>query len=608
MTNNFHSAFSDFDGAVEKSPTELFGNLGVMRGGKKVVIVPGRPQYVYVRLRTKLSELIEAYNGNGVSQAYDLPVKVKREGSRYVIVDRNTPLYPDWRDDNPYLPRHAKTHSFDREGGNYGGDPVWVYPYQIVPGLVAPFGQRGASNVFIYPYTLYGADNQWKCIGSTGTERLTKFNPTSGSCLVLVNLDGITGNPVYYASTGTFIPYGTTGTNALLSYLPDEFPETDIPLAFARLTSGTTSIGWDRIYDVRQYLAPDQTGTAGGSLTINGQPEITQLNIGGSVSVGFTGSSYFVDVVGGSGGGRGSIGRFVAEGYLAEADPADEYILISSDTTINEWAFFVDFAGYTGTNVADIFVYSSVSGTYNSIFDGTSKPEIPYDRANFYDVFTPSITNFIAGDLLVFVIEEVGLEAYGAILQPVESSGGSGGSLTISDGTTDYTGIQKLIFPSSSVVVSGVNAAIIPKFDYILVRDEKSSGTNGGTFNDSSWQTRDINTIVNDDGSHCSIGSNQITMDAGRYRVHIACPAYDCDNHQARLYDISNSAVLLLGQSVWGRTASNLALVIGEIELLDTTILEIQHQCSATQADNGFGVGTGFGTEVYTVAEFTKVG
>ena len=61
---------------------------------------------------------------------------------------------------------------------------------------------------------------------------------------------------------------------------------------------------------------------------------------------------------------------------------------------------------------------------------------------------------------------------------------------------------------------------------YILIRDEKASGTTGGTFTSGAWQTRDLNTEVVDTGNHASVATNQITLAAGTYRFRIVAPAH----------------------------------------------------------------------------------
>jgi hypothetical protein len=145
--------------------------------------------------------------------------------------------------------------------------------------------------------------------------------------------------------------------------------------------------------------------------------------------------------------------------------------------------------------------------------------------------------------------------------------------------------------------------------DYILIRDEKSSGTPGGTFTASGWRTRDLNTIISDIGNHATLATNQITLGAGTYRYQISAPAYYVNRHQVRLYDVSNSAVITNseGSSEYNLTeVQTRSFTTGKFTLTGTTILEIQHYCTGGLATYGFGVPGGFGKEIYTIAEFWK--
>ena len=146
--------------------------------------------------------------------------------------------------------------------------------------------------------------------------------------------------------------------------------------------------------------------------------------------------------------------------------------------------------------------------------------------------------------------------------------------------------------------------------EFVIVRDKKTQNTDGGTFTSGDWRTRDINEELVDDGSNCSLSSNQITLAAGTYDVDITCPAYQVNLHQARLYDITNSAVLITGTSE--KTGSGVAVItrshiIGTITLADTTVLEVQHQCATTASGDGFGIACNFTDEIYTVAKFEKL-
>lgn len=239
-----------FDRTLKKEYVEIPGEMGSYIKGKKTVEVPDRVGYVYVKLRTNLSEIIQAFNDR-VSPSYGLAVIVRREGNKYIVDRRDVGRYENWEDKNKYVPRHGDTHSFDLDGSNIGADPVWVYPYQFMPSLVSPFGVKGAENVFIYPYS-YLHGGVWHYSGNTGTTSLLNYRPTSGSSVVLITLDTVSGNPHLFASTGTYIPSSVTGTASFIPYLPSYADTQYLPLSFATLTSGTFGVNWNNLHDVRQ--------------------------------------------------------------------------------------------------------------------------------------------------------------------------------------------------------------------------------------------------------------------------------------------------------------------------------------------------------------------
>jgi len=87
--------------------------------------------------------------------------------------------------------------------------------------------------------------------------------------------------------------------------------------------------------------------------------------------------------------------------------------------------------------------------------------------------------------------------------------------------------------------VSGTSVAVIA--------DVKSVSTHGGTFTAGAWQTRDLNTEISDADNIVSISSNQFTLIPGTYLIQFGAPAYGVSYHRARLYDITNSAVIAQG-------------------------------------------------------------
>lgn len=144
----------------------------------------------------------------------------------------------------------------------------------------------------------------------------------------------------------------------------------------------------------------------------------------------------------------------------------------------------------------------------------------------------------------------------------------------------------------------------------VHVRDEKSSGTHGGSFVSGSYQVRDINAEVEDAAEICSVLGNQITLDAGTYRCWIFAPAYRVRVHRVRLYDYSNDVELLLGQNAYcheGGFSQTFAMLFGIFTLSSLAALEVQHQCSMTNATTGLGVASSIGIEYYTEGFFRRV-
>jgi len=258
----FRKSIDKIDFRKENIPNEFPGILGITLGGSKKVEVPNRDGYVYVRLRDDLSELIQAYNDE-VSPVYGLPVLVIRDKvdrTRYKIKSRDLGRYQAWGTSS-YLPKHGATHSFDPSSP--GGDPVWVWGRQYMPLGAVPSGTSGGPNVIIQPSTYW--QNGWKYAGGTGTADIVGYKPTgSNARMVLTYLDSA-GNPRLEPGA-VYFDAGYTGTSQIVPYIPN-LPETSgIPIAGIRLVSGTSSLGWGNIYDLRPHIVGDgfiPTGTYG---------------------------------------------------------------------------------------------------------------------------------------------------------------------------------------------------------------------------------------------------------------------------------------------------------------------------------------------------------
>jgi hypothetical protein len=146
--------------------------------------------------------------------------------------------------------------------------------------------------------------------------------------------------------------------------------------------------------------------------------------------------------------------------------------------------------------------------------------------------------------------------------------------------------------------------------DYICIVDQKTQNTPGGTFSNGAWRTRDLNTELSDTGGHASVGSNQITLAAGTYIVHISAPAYVVYKHKAILYNVTDGAIALVGTSESCYTSAVIqtrSFICGQITISEPKVFEVRHQCASSSDTAGFGEATNFAAEIYTVAEFWKV-
>lgn len=167
---------------------------------------------------------------------------------------------------------------------------------------------------------------------------------------------------------------------------------------------------------------------------------------------------------------------------------------------------------------------------------------------------------------------------------------------------------------------SGLTWSATSSQDYVILEDQKSDGTSGGTYTSGAWRTRDLNTEVLDSGGHCTLTSNQFRLATGTYNFHIVMPwlgnsasAVGQFFNAARLYNTDTTTAY--GKVQWqndevsgGRTSGN-AIMTGQIVVAAATDdWEVQMYPGFSYTDNG-GVDDGItaGVEVYTRVFLTKV-
>ena len=145
---------------------------------------------------------------------------------------------------------------------------------------------------------------------------------------------------------------------------------------------------------------------------------------------------------------------------------------------------------------------------------------------------------------------------------------------------------------------------------YALICDEKSTNTDGGTFSNGAWRTRDLNTEIYDPDNIVSVASNQFTLGAGTYLIVAYANAIEVNRHQARLYNVTASAVAELGStehsSSTGGYAVTRSTVNARVTITGNTTFEIQHRCHVSRSSDGFGLGHNWGNGRFTMVEIYK--
>lgn len=173
------------------------------------------------------------------------------------------------------------------------------------------------------------------------------------------------------------------------------------------------------------------------------------------------------------------------------------------------------------------------------------------------------------------------------------------GGIAVFDGTTG-----KLVKDSGLIPEQLTNV-----WD-VIIEDQKPEGTPGGSTTSGSWLTRDLNTLAYNYNSLASLSNNIFTLPSGTYCIDWSAPACEVDRHKTRLYNHTTSEVIAYGTSEYttsGYRVSNRSHGIAIVTISTTTSFTIQHMCSVSRVDIGFGEQVGIGVEIYTRVCIKKI-
>lgn len=150
--------------------------------------------------------------------------------------------------------------------------------------------------------------------------------------------------------------------------------------------------------------------------------------------------------------------------------------------------------------------------------------------------------------------------------------------------------MDKAITDNTPSVPTDVFSALL-----LHIQDKKTANTAGGTFTSGAWRTRDLNTVITNEITGASLGTNVITLPAGTYFCIATAPANAVNGHKARLRKTNGTAeTLLIGTSADARNGieynHNCSLVNGRFTITEESTIELQHYCTVGYATTGFGI------------------
>jgi len=272
-------------------------------------------------------------------------------------------------------------------------------------------------------------------------------------------------------------------------------------------------------------------------------------------------------------------------------------------------------AFFTVDNTTNVITFDTgvvVPGGLSAIVEDTT-PQL----GGALDVNGKDITSASSGDVTISPngTGTIILEAGAVSRADISSSGlriGTGARVTTILDEDDMASDSATALATQQSIKAAIDAGGSFGSQLLHVREEQTSGTSGGTFTSGAWQTRTLNTVITNEITGASVAANQITLPAGTYAISSSAPAHKVNDHQAKLYNITDAADELIGTSE--RTQSTISVgtrsfVFGRFTIPGAEVFELRHQAQTTAAVDGFGQAVTFGvTEVFSEVQIWKVG
>lgn len=150
---------------------------------------------------------------------------------------------------------------------------------------------------------------------------------------------------------------------------------------------------------------------------------------------------------------------------------------------------------------------------------------------------------------------------------------------------------------------AAVGGAAAGTSKHAILRDEKSTGTDGGSSSAATWNARDLNTEVSDDDSIVSIASDEFTPISGDYIILINAVSHRVNSNRIRLFNVTGAVSVEEGIASRNLGPSSIitsATLICKFTANGTDAYRIDHYTGAARATDGLGFAVNDGSaEVY---------
>ena len=185
-------------------------------------------------------------------------------------------------------------------------------------------------------------------------------------------------------------------------------------------------------------------------------------------------------------------------------------------------------------------------------------------------------------------------------------------------GSSGQIGLGGANYGSSGQVLKSGGSGAAPTWgaggnftSYAIIAEIRSGTSDAGTLTANTWMTRAINTEIADPDGIVSISSNQFTLQAGTYLIEWSAPAWRCDRHTTRLYDVTNSAArgnatMEFSQDSGSYTQSS-SRGFARVTISGATVYKLETKGNVTKTNDGLGIDpNNLASCIYAMAKIYK--